>query len=85
MSEMVERVAKALLAVNVKRSGFVPAFEPPWMIYEQEARVAIEAMREPSNGMCAVGFDAWLQTAVRSDTSQGTDIYRAMIDAALKD
>jgi len=44
MSEMVERVAKALLAESVKQGFPVRDFEPPWALFVSDARAAIAAM-----------------------------------------
>lgn len=76
----IERVARAL---------FPAVFELPRVrLYQADydeayrlARVAIEAMREPTDAMGAAGIEAdteWDEVNVRG-------IYRAMIDAALED
>jgi len=44
MSEMVERVARAIAAA---------ADDTDWELYRSEARAAIEAMREPTEAMLA--------------------------------
>ena len=72
MSEMVERVAAAIAAVEIPADTPVP-------IYEWYARAAIEAMREPTEAMLLArndGFDGSSVIQMRRE-------YRAMIDAAL--
>jgi hypothetical protein len=77
MSEKIERVAKAQAGVR-------------WSSFDEEhraaarelARLAIEAMREPTDAMVSAAWD-------RTDPLQGgDDLYRvmwdAMIDEALK-
>lgn len=74
MSEMVERVARAIEATYEQFADPTPA---------QRARAAIEAMREPTGEMC----QAAMLTAVRENKgieyapSQG---WQAMIDECLK-
>ena len=82
MSEMIERVAKAIYEEddpwhkawpwpNLNESQGSP--EP----YRRIAAAAIKAMREPSEAMIEAGQQ-------RSDeTITAVDVYRAMIDAAL--
>lgn len=98
MSEMIERVAKAIEAAEEMfgqqyeedQDGLGPA--PAHSIYQTLARAAIEAMREPNETMEASG--AGLEYA----TSDGDDdfntevgmylavkVYTAMIEAALKE
>lgn len=83
MSEMVERVAKAI----AKARGGWHADEGQWRSCEDEARAAIEAMREPSMTMEAAGY---LSAAFREGTQpcsldyRPDYIFKAMIDEALK-
>ncbi|MBR2268746.1 hypothetical protein [Sphingobium sp.] len=81
MSEMIERVAKAIYEEddpwhkawpwpNLNESQGSP--EP----YRRIAAAAIKAMREPSEAM----IEAGQQT---DETITAVDVYRAMIDAAL--
>ncbi len=78
MSEMVERVARAMCMAD----GEIPDFpshttnEPFWTYYCDMARVAIEAMREPTEAMRAAGY------IVTVDDE--TDVWQTMIDASLK-
>jgi hypothetical protein len=95
MSEMVERVARAICsATNIAMDGETdvamdnPDFVIPahrrldrksiarWELYVRQARVAIEAMREPTDEMCEAAD--WQQ---QSEVNQ----YQAAIDAALCD
>ena len=68
MTEMIERVAQAILAKDP---------ESLFTIHHAEvyARAAIAAMREPTKEMIEAGF--W-------EGSVGLNNYRAMIDAALE-
>lgn len=68
MSEMVDRVAKALEA-RLKGNEFLS--------YEDAARAAIEAMREPTKRMAMAGYGA-------NDMKPAKAAWTAMIDAALK-
>lgn len=77
MSEMVERVARAMYAHDSYKEG-----EPAWedhseqfrVVQRARARVAIEAMREPTEEMYQAGWG-------RGGTPDV--IWPAMIDAAL--
>jgi hypothetical protein len=99
VSEMVERVARALCVrhgndpdrLYVDRLGHTRDY-PWWQSYVDDARAAIEAMREPTEAMEEAGEDLveW-----DSDDCSGASFalyregdaakfYTAMIDAALK-
>lgn len=73
MSEMVERVAKAL-GESVPGLIFPDAW--PW---ETMARAALEAMREPTDEMARIGL--YLTEGSDPDFK---DIWRQMINKALK-
>lgn len=76
MTDMIERVARALCeAASMNPNN--------WPHKVGAARAAIEAMMEPTDSMKSVGFEKWRATSIRSDTSQGADIYRAMLSEAL--
>jgi len=74
MSEMVERVARAL-------SGWLHG-SPSWESCFPMARAAIEAMREPTEAMVWAGRADHL-TVDGEEWSK--PIWQAMIDAALED
>lgn len=79
MSEMVERVARALYAVN---TGGAASWEDEAPEFQQwvceQARAAIAAMREPTEAMVEEG-------ASEIRAAGGPEfVWRAMIDAALK-
>lgn len=65
---MIETVAKALAASD-------PEHDPDWD-YSEQAKAAINALREPSDAMLAAGV-------VHDDATYST--WCAMIDAALVD
>lgn len=78
MSEMVERVARAIQATRGPRENWdrvTPATRDLWMA---DARAAIEAMREPTEAMTDAG---WRRIEERDDAAEN---WRMMIDAALK-
>ena len=85
---MIERVAMALYERDKKlASESVADFEAMWarvgantmerrlVGYRANARAAIEAMREPTDGMLTANRETW--------TDDDADVYRAMIQAAL--
>lgn len=59
MSEMVERVARALMVERFKPDDPGTA-GLPWTVFERDARAAIAAMREPTEAMAARGFAEYL-------------------------
>lgn len=80
MSEMVERMARAMATVLFEDAdvywGLDPipvAVEKFWQDYDPAARAAIKAMREPTEGMISAALD-----------DDCRDIWTAMIDEALK-
>lgn len=77
MSEMVERVVHALRkkAAEIDHRPEVVEADPMWFA-EEYARVAIEAMREPTRAMVDIG-EHWL------DGANPTEAWRLMIDEAL--
>ena len=80
MSEMIERVAKA---IHHYRPNRVEPWERCVESYKKElrmqAKAAIEAMREPTNKMVKPYIDAYYR-----DEDMKT-AWREMIDAALKE
>lgn len=81
MSEMIERVARALWSKAkeepIRRSVGVSFENDPlklWWI--DQARAAIEAMREPTMAMHQAGLET---------TGMPSNTYRDMIDAALRE
>jgi hypothetical protein len=75
MSELVERVAKALYEdMFPHRAGYYGC-EATRLSFEGHARAAIEAMREPTNEMHRAGDRAYQSPAA---------IWIAMIDEALR-
>ncbi len=76
MSEMVERVARAIFN-NVR--GVSPA-PNAWKDYEGDARAALAAIREPTESMVIA---AHLSAKGMNDFEEFRVGYRAMIDAAL--
>ncbi len=78
MSEMIERVAEAIEALGYANGRTVML---------EIARVAIAAMREPTETMLKAGNEdgAWLwDTDNALDGSDAMLIWRAMIDEALR-
>jgi hypothetical protein len=98
MSEMIEQVARGLAAatharcsrdrhgdeVSADRKAFV---DENWRIYVGSARVAIDAMREPTGPMRKAFVDLALHGDVLSHggwDGYARDQWQTMIDAALK-
>ncbi len=86
-NEMIDRVAKA-----IKDCG---AYTPDWQGADEDliimARAAIAAMREPTEAMMEAAADlhtqeGWCATDLghEADPNDMGNIWRAMIDAALK-
>jgi hypothetical protein len=85
---MVERVARALYERNEARSNVLG---PPWeklmelpmrLHYEEMARVAVEAMREPTAEMVAAVIAKY---GYLPGGTFWADVHNTMIDAALKE
>ena len=87
MSEMIERVARALEADYIRTSGVRLDMNPSWAPFRQSARAAIEAMREPTDKMLTAGgsVDAGHAWSPKKElvASPGS-VWTAMIDEALK-
>lgn len=90
-SEMVERVARAICAsFGDDPNGPVPN-EPDakwWIAWTDEARAAIEVMREPSEAMLNAegeGFNGPESLNGYLDNIDAKGVWQAMIDAALSD
>lgn len=86
MSEMVERVAKALYAADGYKLLVVDAAWEADRVeirerYRSLAVVAIEAMREPTIDMQVAGF---LTNEIHGHFHGANTAWRAMIDAALR-
>lgn len=92
MSEMIERVARALAdyrlsrmfddwAEKPERDGVLDLFHKRHRVeLDDMARVAIESMRKPTEAMIEAGYT---QTPDWDDASD-EDVWRAMIGAALE-
>ena len=79
MSEMIERVGRAL----AKEEGY--AYDP--LPYDDRARAAIEAMREPSRAICEVAWKETRGTLLEEGYADAVDEvelhFNAVIDAVL--
>lgn len=83
---MIVQVAKGLMSHDQKAHGVVLAVEPPWLPYYNQARAAIEAMREPTAKMVRDGglVVPAIEYAQVGDYEQvPRDVWCAMINAAL--
>lgn len=82
MSEMIERVARAMRDADY-RHGVL------WEEYKPLARAAIKAMREPTEAMVEAGINALCDceapVPISGRREVVTAIYRAKIDAALEE
>lgn len=87
MSEMVERVARALCRTTISRPDYNPVdvdrnVDEKWPLFADHARAAIAAMRKPTTLM--------LIAAGRTDSGcelefhDSEQVWQAMVDEALK-
>ena len=91
MSEMIERVARAL----AEAGGEDP--NNTWMFYENKSRAAIEAMREPTKAQLdaaediVVGYDDFavgdgnIYLGIPGYPQKARDVWTALVDATLKE
>jgi len=86
VSDMVEQVARALCAAryNALEGHYLPAFkqaqvEKHWQLFVDDASIAIEAMRKPTEKM----LNACNLFTVDGRIAVEKDYWQAMIDAAL--
>lgn len=93
MSEMIERVARAICIVAGRQPDQIhsPAIGvelPWWRIYEHQAVAAIEAMREPTEAMCHAEAEDTMGSrrplGEYLDDYDAAGVWRGMIDEALK-
>lgn len=92
MSEMIERVAKALFSGSVYHGYNKETLDAEWFrtkgIHMAQAKAAIEAMREPTEDMRWAGYTreafAPESTNVSSIQFDAKPIWHRMIDEALK-
>lgn len=90
MSEMVEKVARAIFEQQNKVSIYPNRWESDPSHWRGMARAAIEAMREPTRDILNAAVDttgagsgmSWVN---RSPQTLFEQAHRGMIDAALKD
>jgi len=82
MSEMIERVARAIFRADYPEEGEGSeiAWEKRAHWYSEAARAAIEAMREPTEEMSEAGNVPTYQWV----DNTADDVWSRMIDAALK-
>ena len=73
-------------AVATTNEQEFPALHETYSLAINEARAAIEAMREPTDAMVDAGFDAGDDTVQGySENADPQDTWQAMIDAALNE
>jgi hypothetical protein len=80
VSEMIERVAKAIRRNKFMRTGRLSVLDPTLITEEElgEARAAIEAMREPTEAMAKAGDTA------KAEAFGSYSTWQTMCDEALK-
>lgn len=89
MSEMVERVARAILQAEADERGIEAGWDglPPNIQHALvlQARAAIEAMREPTEGMLSAAAAKLYDASQHGEPLNAfvAGHYRAMIDGAL--
>jgi len=91
MSEMIERVARAIAKADAR------PYEDAPNLFRGKARAAIEAMREPTNAQLeaaediVVGYDDFatgdgnIYLGIPSYPQKARDVWAALVDAALKE
>ena len=90
MTEMIERVAKALFLKNNPRLSWEKASRESTDHFRSVAKIAIEAMREPTEAMLVSGDEQIIEFlkdhifALR-DSTPAAAAWQLMIDKALKD
>lgn len=87
MSEMIERVARALCVEDDENPDeIINVGKPRWWLYNCAARAAIEAIREPTEGMLDAAREVTKGQSFFANYPRKIDamVHRAMIDAALK-
>lgn len=87
-TSMVERVAKVLYATasGDERPDFARQPQSVKQFYFQQARVAIEAMREPTEAMTKAGGFSLLKTNLTRTAEQAAMAsYASMLSAALSE
>jgi hypothetical protein len=95
MSEMIERVARAVMITRQAAAGPIPSMSlrvmQPSAFDFAIARAAIEAMREPTEGMVLAGGDVEIERvdgeALEYHRLDGAcaRAWKTMIDAALQE
>jgi len=80
MSEMIERMAQAMLESDAVKYQANPA-DYHWTAYENTARAAIKAMQEPTEAMLKAAEYSYVKPGAPSTWI----IWRAMVDAALNE
>jgi hypothetical protein len=89
MSEMIERVARAMYRQRISDLGIYgdsqektdQAVDRCWPFCSAQAGAAIAAMREPTVEMEIAGTEYWALKVAMEDRSAG--VWQAMVDAAL--
>lgn len=76
MSEMVERVARAICKAQNQT-------DRKWQEFLPEATSAIEAMREPTYAMAEAGEDSE-KVGFAADSAPAELVWKVMVDAALR-
>jgi hypothetical protein len=86
MNEMIERVARAISSHVPGCAGATCVFTPiTECVCGRIARAAIAAMREPAAAMAEAGKLAAYAEGAHDCEVAMSDVWRAMIDAALED
>lgn len=87
MSEMIERVARAIWDATPNHSPAKGNGDQAWRFFVDEARAAIEAMREPTSDMLRTADGVVLtDEELESGPYELTKAeYQSMIDKALQD
>ncbi len=80
MNEMIERLSRALFEADNGKPPYLESSPNGWKSYVKTARLAIEAMRDPTREMEQAGGDY-----LAGNYPAAEACFRTMIDAALRD
>lgn len=99
MTEMVERMARAMYGHRISALGIYPegdarfakAVDDGWYLVTGDAEAALRALRKPTmamlNAACDIGVasDPMNWSVTYANGSEATEIWRSMIEAALSE
>ena len=89
MAQMLEHLARRLAQASAEREGKDPETalgyaDAAWTGYLNDARAALNAIREPDEAMRTVGGEFFEEGTARQNQLAAAIVYGAMIKAALE-